>query len=171
MEKGKIDRGPGITARLWDSSLIQNSASESIQFGQRSEMKGSLIMKKLMIAASAALCATVGLSLESANVVGYQNKGMATANFNFECATFQAVGKARDAQTLGDIKASENFSYSEIQFLTSGGANAYVEHPQLGRVKQSYTYWADPDWTEAGVAGWYLYDDADGEYPDRKSVV
>ena len=40
MEKGKADRGQGITARLWDSSLIQNSASESLQIGQRSEMKG-----------------------------------------------------------------------------------------------------------------------------------
>ena len=96
---------------------------------------------------------------------------MATANFNYECATFQAVGKARDAQTLGDIKASEGFSYSEIQFLTSGGANAYVNHEQLGRVIQSYTYWADPDWTTSGVAGWYLVDDTDGEYPMNDVVI
>ena len=33
-------------------------------------------MKKLMIAASAALIATVGLSLESANVVGYSEVGL-----------------------------------------------------------------------------------------------
>ena len=96
---------------------------------------------------------------------------MAVANFNYECATFQAVGKARDAQTLGDIKASEGFTYSEIQFLTSGGANAYVDHPQLGRVKQSYTYWMDPEWSAAGVAGWYLVDDTDGEYPMNDVVV
>ena len=70
MEKGKADRGPGITARLWDSSLIQNSASESLQIGQRSEMKGSITMKKLMIAASAALCATVSFAeLASANII------------------------------------------------------------------------------------------------------
>ena len=127
-------------------------------------------MKKLMFAAAVAFCGTV-FGLESANVVGYQNKEMATANFNYECATFQAVGKARDAQTLGDIKASEGFSYSEIQFLTSGGANAYVDHPQLGRVIQSYTYWSDPDWTESGVAGWYLYDDEDGAYPMNDIVI
>ena len=121
-------------------------------------------MKKLIFAA--AVAAGMGaFALESANVVGYQNKEMAVANFNYECATFQAVGKARDAQTLGDIKASDGFSYSEIQFLTSGGANAYVDHPQLGKVIQSYTYWSDPDWTAAGVAGWYLVDDTDGEYP------
>ena len=71
MEKGKTDRGPGITARLWDSSLIQNSASESLQIGQRSEMKGTITMKKLMIATAAAFCATVGLAIESANIVGY----------------------------------------------------------------------------------------------------
>ena len=121
-------------------------------------------MKKLIFAA-AAVAGMGAFALESANVVGYQNKEMAVANFNYECATFQAVGKARDAQTLGDIKASDGFSYSEIQFLTSGGANAYVDHPQLGKVIQSYTYWSDPDWTEAGVAGWYLYDDEDGAYP------
>ena len=96
---------------------------------------------------------------------------MGHANFNYECATFQAVGKARDAQTLGDIKASDGFSFSEIQFLTSGGANAYVDHPQLGHVIQSYTYWADPAWTEAGVAGWYLYDDNDGAYPMNSVVI
>ena len=128
-------------------------------------------MKRLMIAGIAGLCAAITFGIESANVVGYQNKEMTVANFNYECATFQAVGKARDAQTLGDIKASEGFSFSEIQFLTSGGANAYVEHPQLGRVIQSYTYWADPEWTTAGVAGWYLYDDADGEYPMNDVVV
>ena len=70
MEKGKADRGQGITARLWDSSLIQNSASESLQIGQRSEMKGTITMKKLMIAASVAICAAAGFALESANIVG-----------------------------------------------------------------------------------------------------
>ena len=35
-------------------------------------------MKKLMIAASAALCATVGFGLESANVVGYTEFASAT---------------------------------------------------------------------------------------------
>ena len=62
-------------------------------------------------------------------------------------------------------------SYSEIQFLTSGGANAYVDHDQLGHVIQSYTYWADPAWTDAGVAGWYLYDDNDAAYPMNDVVL
>ena len=108
MEKGKADRGPGITARLWDSSLIQNSASESLQIGQRSEMKGSITMKKLMIAASAALCATVSFAeLASANVVGYANKSVTAGDRAMRtAATFLNVGANPTEIKISDIKQS-----------------------------------------------------------------
>ena len=55
-------------------------------------------MKKLMIAASAALCATVGLAIESANTVGFYQK------------TLNNVFKVRAAQfdgTTGTLMVSD----------------------------------------------------------------
>ena len=47
-------------------------AFSGFQFGQGTEMKGRFKMKKLMIAAGAALCAAVSLAdVTSANVVGF----------------------------------------------------------------------------------------------------
>ena len=55
-------------------------------------------MKKLMIAASAALCATVGFSLESANVVGYATKSCPANKFMHAAAQFESSGKTRQRQ-------------------------------------------------------------------------
>ena len=51
-------------------------------------------MKKLMIAATAALCATVGLSnsVESANVVGYTTTDTAKGAQQMAGASFVSVG-------------------------------------------------------------------------------
>ena len=48
-------------------------------------------MKKLMFAASAALCATVGLAIESSNIVGYTGKSSGEQN-NFLTIPFASVG-------------------------------------------------------------------------------
>ena len=58
---------------LSTAKSLTNSSSlfSGFQISQGAEMKGRFNMKKLMIAASAALCATVGFSdVTSANVVG-----------------------------------------------------------------------------------------------------
>jgi hypothetical protein len=130
MEKGKADRGLGITARLWDSSLIRNSASESLQIGQRSEMKGALIMKKLMIAATAALCATVSLAdvVSSANVVGY-----APAELQEDGITAGACFIPVSAQKfdLLDLKVTGFEEYTE--------ADVYVQTlDEFGRTVNTY---------------------------------
>ena len=49
-------------------------------------------MKKLMIAASAALCATVGFGLESANIVGYMDNNKTVAGLNLLAPGFVDVG-------------------------------------------------------------------------------
>ena len=147
MVKGKADRGPGITARLWDSSLIRNSASESLQIGQRSEMKGSITMKKLMIAASAALCATVGFGeLASANVVGYQDKGV-RVGYTMTGPSFVSVGATEAKIDLTEIKVAgyegENMEVVVIQTLD-----------YLGNAVDTYS-WMDDDGAGDFDPGWY----------------
>jgi hypothetical protein len=90
-------------------------------------------MKKLMIAASAALCATVGFSLESANVVGYQNVDALdsqTGNFaNFYAGgpCFSAVGASGASYKLGDVKMNCGAAGEDvIQFLTDDSATTYM---------------------------------------------
>ena len=79
-------------------------------------------MKKLMIAAAAALCATVGFSdgIESSNVVGYQTKDT-VSGFNFVIPTFKAVNSG--AIHIQDIKIANATDWSDsIQVLDEGGA-------------------------------------------------
>ena len=78
-------------------------------------------MKKLMIAASAALVATVGLCVESANIVGYQTKDTVTG-FNFVIPTFKAVSGGAGVH-IQDIKIANATDWGDnIQILDEGGA-------------------------------------------------
>jgi hypothetical protein len=78
-------------------------------------------MKKLMIAASAALCATASLlAVESANIVGYQTKDTVTG-FNFVIPTFKAVNGG--SIHIQDIKIANATDWTDnIQVLDEGGA-------------------------------------------------
>ena len=106
-------------------------------------------MKKLMIAASAALIATVGFSLESANVVGYDTKAL---QGGFTAAGASFVNVSDGSIKLGDLKVTgygdEGYADNMIivQTLTSNG-----------KTKDKY-YWAD--YTEEGETwfGWYNSD-------------
>ena len=83
-------------------------------------------MKKLMIAASAALCAAVGFGVESANIVGYQTKDTVTG-FNFVIPTFANVGGG--SINIQDIKITGATDWADnIQILDEGGATiaAYI---------------------------------------------
>ena len=78
-------------------------------------------MKKLMIAASAALCGTVGFSLESANVVGYSATDLVDGN-KLISAQFLQIGsdEGYDIQNIvatGDDVESSVF----LQTLTASG--------------------------------------------------
>ena len=77
-------------------------------------------MKKLMFAAAAALCATAGFCVESANIVGYQTKDTVTG-FNFVIPTFKAVNGG--SIHIQDIKIAGATDWNDnIQVLDEGGA-------------------------------------------------
>jgi len=122
-------------------------------------------MKKLMIAASAALCATVGLGIESANIVGYQNNGLVNDSLNWLCNSFKAVDGR--LWTLADLNPSDDFSLSSLQFVTGTGATKKFTLPNGDEVEGAFEYWREdeieaetlPDGASA-VTGWYLWDDA-----------
>ena len=115
-------------------------------------------MKKLMIAASAALCAAVGFGdgITSANVVGYQTKALkGNAAYNLTVMTFKAAGKDADKMILGDISASADWvsGNDQVKTLKANGA-----------VDQAYTFVNEADAIEIGCpAGWYLKSDFDDE--------
>ena len=79
-------------------------------------------MKKLMIAASAVLCATVGLAVESANIVGYQTpdvKGAVALGID----TFNPVsGDSFDIQSLKVSADGIAGGQVQVQTMTDGGA-------------------------------------------------
>jgi hypothetical protein len=116
---------------------------------------------KKMIAMAGALACVSAFAVESANVVGYQNKGFDNAGYNIAGNTFLAIGKDASEMTLGDLVPNEDFVNSSIQFMTAGGANAKTTFKGKS-VKAKYTYWTAGDDPEDG-AGWYLADDDDGE--------
>ena len=125
-------------------------------------------MKKLMIAAAAAFCGTV-FALESANIVGYQNKATETAQMNWTCNTFVPVNG--ETMTLGDIKVTEGFVNSAITFLQPSGLTKEVYCEGLGKtVREQYVYWFEEDEPEQG-AGWYFKQDVDGEFNQNSREV
>ena len=82
-------------------------------------------MKKLMIAASAALCATVGFSdVTSANVVGYLNKTDTRKDFNYVTPPFRPVGGGDTS--IQDIQLDKTVisGQADIQWLNEGCAKA-----------------------------------------------
>ena len=106
-------------------------------------------MKKLMIAASAALLATVGLSIESANVVGYQNKDV-RKNLSQQVCTFDQIGVdggALDIQKLVPID-------SEGDYIGNGAITIQFKSP-LGAVTAAYAYYGADEYDDGYVAGWY----------------
>ena len=167
MEKGKTDRGPGITARLWDSSLIQNSASESLQIGQRSEMKGTITMKKLMIATAAAFCATVALALESANIVGYASVSDEGNNNPGIGSVFMPIsgGETYDLSSITVSGATdEDFMIPGIEYLQS-------LNPNGSAVQSRYTYVSEAFLKDEFEDEWEQYKDAVGWWNWNKNIA
>ena len=126
-------------------------------------------MKRLMIAGIAGLCAAVSFGIESANVVGYQNKATETAQMNWTCNTFVPVNG--ETMTLGDITVTEGFVNSAITFLQPSGLTKEVYCEGLGKtVREQYVYWFEEDDPEQG-AGWYFKADEDGEFNQNSRVI
>ena len=102
-------------------------------------------MKKLMIAAAAALCGTV-FGLESANVVGFQDKGV-RAGYTMTGSSFVSVGATGAKIDLTEIKVSgyegENMEVVVLQTLD-----------YLGNAVDTYC-WMDDNGGGDFPAGWY----------------
>ena len=107
-------------------------------------------MKKLMIAASAALCATVGLCIESANTVGYQNKAV-RKNLSQQVCTFDQIGVtggALDIQVLLPVD-------DEGEYIGDGDINIQFIN-QYGKLTGGYAYYGVKELNKnQTVAGWY----------------
>ena len=110
-------------------------------------------MKKLMIAASAVLCATVGFSVESANVVGYAAK---TLQSGFTATGINFVNVGGTASNLNDLKVTGyEGSYADGGVVLSKLDEAgYV----LNNVMWTWYDVEDPDM--GTLYGWYN-DDGD----------
>lgn len=125
-------------------------------------------MKKLMIAASAALCAAVGFCVESSNVVGYSAVPLISGEYNTGVSGFLEVGKTKATATLGAIKLSNAASMgSVLQFVAPDSSTLMIEHAQLGEVFAAFYYLTPEDYADFGASepGWYLQDDGAFEYP------
>ena len=73
-------------------------------------------MKKLMIAASATLCATVGFAVESANIVGYSQKNMNIGGATMNGNSFLGIGETQGMR----LTALEPKGYENNQDLIDG---------------------------------------------------
>ena len=60
-------------------------------------------MKKLMFTAAAALCATVGLAIESANTVGYNTTSVAADSWYMVATQFKGVGQTTDVMPVNQL--------------------------------------------------------------------
>ena len=109
-------------------------------------------MKKLMIAASAALCATVGFSLESANVVGYNNTA-ARANLNWYAPCFRSIGV--NTTDINDIQLNDDGAG-----LVGWGDSMQIVGP-LGSASEMYAYW-DKAMNPAGEDAGNFWGDVEG---------
>lgn len=114
-------------------------------------------MKKLIFAA-AAVAGMGAFALESANVVGYQEKEANVGVYNCLAATFLPVGVDGSVMTLGEIKATDEFAFGEDTIMTLTGG---------GGTDKTYTYCNAIYAADFGIEeGWYLYSDVnnwDGE--------
>ena len=117
-------------------------------------------MKKLMIAASAALCATVGLCVESANVVGYQAKNVTINDRAMRsAATFLKVGEKPTAIKISDIKQTAG---------DPGDLTLCLYNDNVTRTAQ-YIYFSSEATGGELEEGWYILD-SNGD-PDFESGV
>ena len=97
-------------------------------------------MKKLMIAASVAICAAAGFALESANIVGYSSSAL-KAGGTMVTPQFLTVGE--ETISLNDIKPNGDGASDKVEIQTLDAA---------GRTDKSYMWidYAGEGWDESG---------------------
>ena len=104
-------------------------------------------MKKLMIAASAALCATVGFSLESANVVGYNTTTVAADQFymiGVQLADVVGNGTSAEFNTLLSTTCAPG-TYGDGSDVTMNNAPMIQVLQSNGKAYDFYYYINDAD--------------------------
>ena len=107
-------------------------------------------MKKLMIAASAALCATVGLCVESANVVGYQTKDV-RKNLSQQVCTFDQIGVTGGSLDIQNLIPVDG----EGEYVGEGEVNIQFESA-LGVLETAYAYYGPKELNKKQTEpGWY----------------
>ena len=84
---------------------------------------------------------------------------------NYVGASFIPCGKTKKDIKLGDIKASDNFIKSTIQFWTAGGGNMKTNVEEFVNKPMNFCYWPEDCGQIGEVAGWYLEADEDAKYP------
>ena len=102
-------------------------------------------MKKLMIAASAALCATVGFSdVTSANIVGYQNNETTDVKYPLFCFTFTPIAGGNTIK-LGDIVASGNSASDRIQVINPTTLGSDVAYGYYSKANAEADAWEEAE--------------------------
>ena len=108
-------------------------------------------MKKLMITAAAALCATVGFSegISSSNCVGYQNNKVVLNNRSMRsAATFLKLGENPVDIKLSDIK----------QTVGDPGDLTLCTYDDNVTLQQQYQFFSTEATGGALPEGWYILD-------------
>ena len=116
-------------------------------------------MKKLMIAAAAAVCGSV-FALESANIVGYNSVKVKGGKMNLLTVSFETVGNEAGKATLKDVMSRDGLvSYSE----DGETAGDYIDTWDMenGNWGKTYYYVNQPSWNEGGVDYTDTWMDAD----------
>lgn len=132
-------------------------------------------MKKLIFGL-AALAAGSVMAIESANIVGYHDRGMVRGEFNYCVANFLPMGKDKTEMTLADFDFV-GLKVSEVQSLEDGGNTMvldWAEYPLLEEdgsdLLAAFTYVSAASAGEQG-AGWYLTQDGDCSYNMNDWIV
>ena len=92
-------------------------------------------------------CATVGLSLESANIVGYQNKAV-RKNLSQQVCTFDAVGGG--GLELAKLIPAD----ADGEYIGDGEINIQFKSA-LGALEAAYAYYGTDEYDDDCPAGWY----------------
>ena len=103
------------------------------------------------------LCATVGLCVESANIVGYQNIPNDVSGYCQRGATFITVGGVNDSYSIQSI--IPQVPADAVDGLDDGGA-VINEIDDFGSPISEYHYYLEGSgYTGGGKAGWYYLDE------------
>ena len=124
-------------------------------------------MKKVMFTAAAALCATVGFAIESANIVGYINNANDVSGYFQRGSAFVSIGSATDSASIQSI--TPQTPAGAVDALTDGAA-VIQEIDDFGTPTTQYMYLIDGSPDASNGAGWYTYSAGVYTYADKTFI-